>query len=349
MDPEAFLDYIFDDIIARAVHRVLSSGAIMSDSDLSLQDTVMPPYRPRDTSMPIECFMNDERSKEAVRAIADARENDPFFNANMTGRLREAEKSTRDHPAGTPTVVTDYDTRICFAYNIDCTIEEERERRQRLRQHRRDFEERMRKIEEKEEKAWENRRRGRSWDGKKLPSYWRVRQSWFSDRLQAWVHIYEHSETLKCRAEVSRNRAFSAARSKTPMLINTMKVATEAWTIEAEEKAMQLLKQLITERQYKSYFLTGAFPELSRRTQRLYVFRRIRPALMFRRVYPDKQEFRYIAALCVHPMGYYSMTWAGVMCPTDEVIAHLLWMRSDELAYLKSANFHDERSSTGDF
>jgi hypothetical protein len=48
----------------------------------------------------------------------------------------------------------------------------------------------------------------------------------------------------------------------------------------------------------------------------------------------------WLCALCLHPIGYYGDTWAGVMCPTDEVIAHLLMMRGSEEKYWANANQH---------
>jgi type III restriction enzyme len=54
---------------------------------------------------------------------------------------------------------------------------------------------------------------------------------------------------------------------------------------------------------------------------------------MLKRGYP-------LCALCLHPIGYYGDTWAGVMCPTDEVIAHLLMMRGSEEKFWANANQH---------
>src|SRR3546814_10910453 len=41
-------------------------------------------------------------------------------------------------------------------------------------------------------------------------------------------------------------------------------------------------------------------------------------------------EMRWLCALCLHPIGYYENSWAGAMCPTDDVIAHLMLMRRSE-------------------
>ncbi len=78
-------------------------------------------------------------------------------------------------------------------------------------------------------------------------------------------------------------------------------------------------------------------PEVSKRSQLTYLFRRSRPTIVMR----ETEEWtRVLCALCLHPIGYYSDSWAGVMCPTDEVIAHLLMMRGCEEKYWANANQH---------
>ena len=67
---------------------------------------------------------------------------------------------------------------------------------------------------------------------------------------------------------------------------------------------------------------------LQRLLQRMiYLFRKGRPTIALRQ---DEDVNYALCALCLHPIGYYGDTWAGVMCPTDEVIAHLLMMRGSE-------------------
>jgi hypothetical protein len=39
-------------------------------------------------------------------------------------------------------------------------------------------------------------------------------------------------------------------------------------------------------------------------------------------------------------MGYCGQSWAGVMCSTDEVIAHLLMMSGSEEKFWANANQH---------
>ena len=113
--------------------------------------------------------------------------------------------------------------------------------------------------------------------------------------------------------------------------------AASAWPVEAEQKAQKKLAGLIPEDIFELYFLTGHFAEDSKRSGVTYLFRRGRPTIALR----DAENYSYpLCALCLHPIGYYGETWAGVMCPTDEVIAHLLMMRGSEEKYWANANQH---------
>jgi hypothetical protein len=118
--------------------------------------------------------------------------------------------------------------------------------------------------------------------------------------------------------------------------IRTLEAAA-VWPVEAEEKAQKKLASLIPADLFEVYMLTGHFPEISKRSQLTYLFRRGRPTIVLR----QNEEVSYpLCALCLHPIGYYGDTWAGVMCPTDEVIAHLLMMRGSEEKYWANANQH---------
>lgn len=102
-------------------------------------------------------------------------------------------------------------------------------------------------------------------------------------------------------------------------------------TAEAELKAMDCLKQKLTHNQWTSYVLNGSFPEESKKSGLHYIFRKGLPTLVLS--YHGTSGGRVIAALCMHPFGYYAGTHVGSMVPSDEVIAHLLMMRADEHKY----------------
>lgn len=119
---------------------------------------------------------------------------------------------------------------------------------------------------------------------------------------------------------------------------------SQAWGIEQEGKAVQLLGRLLRHHQFKQYLMTGMFIESSVRSGVTYVFRKLKPTIALA-AHPGRPEFltqptRILAALCMHPIGYYAQSWAGAMTPTDDVIAHLSLMRGDEAMYWKRCTQH---------
>lgn len=110
-----------------------------------------------------------------------------------------------------------------------------------------------------------------------------------------------------------------------------------AWGIQQESEALQLLANLIPHHAFKKYLLTGMFLETSERSGVTYCFRRLKPTVAIKE---HNGEMRIITALCAHPIAYYSGSWAGAMCPTDDVVAHLMFMRGDEALYWRRCNQH---------
>lgn len=113
--------------------------------------------------------------------------------------------------------------------------------------------------------------------------------------------------------------------------------ASDAWSLETESTALQTLAGMLRHRQFRQYLLTGSFLERSQRSGVHYLFRKLRPTLAFS---SRGDQMRILCALCLHPIAYYSGSWAGAMCPTDDVIAHLALMRGDEHMFWKRANQH---------
>lgn len=111
----------------------------------------------------------------------------------------------------------------------------------------------------------------------------------------------------------------------------------DAWGIEQEAAALQTLGKHVRHRQFKQYLLTGMFLERSERSGVHYCFRKLRPTVAMNIV---KGNMHILCALCMHPIGYYQGTWAGVMTPTDDVIAHLMMMRADEHMLWRRCNQH---------
>lgn len=111
----------------------------------------------------------------------------------------------------------------------------------------------------------------------------------------------------------------------------------EAWGIEQESTAVQLLAEMVDHRKFKQYMLTGMFLERSKRSGVFYMFRRLKPTVAIR---AEGDTTRILCALCMHPIAYYQGSWAGAMCPTDDVVAHLSMMRADEPMFWRRANHH---------
>lgn len=148
---------------------------------------------------------------------------------------------------------------------------------------------------------------------------------WFSYRLRGNVILLREKKTGKLFK-------YLESENQAAKLIQTM-MATVAWPLESEHRAIHKLAEMIRNHLFVSYLLVGAFIETSPRSGITYMFRKLRPTLAI------KQD-TMLCALCRHAIGFYDGTWAGVTCPTDEVIAHLVWMRADEHGFWKGCNQH---------
>lgn len=169
----------------------------------------------------------------------------------------------------------------------------------------------------------------------------KIRNAWWSSRLHAEIYIYEDNGKL------------SHFVSRKPPHNFSMEIqgfgCMDVWGLEQEQNAIQLLGSLVRHRQLKQYILTGGFLERSRRSGLTYYFRRLRPTVVIdARDETSSQPARIVCTLCMHPIAYYEGTWAGAMCPTDDVVAHLMLMRGDEHMFWRRANQHSpERPEAG--
>lgn len=162
---------------------------------------------------------------------------------------------------------------------------------------------------------------------KEALSDWTSVNQWYSRRLRGNIVIGNKD---------GRRRAFLEPCQQIDMLIGTL-TASFVWRLEAEQKACLKLAKLIAPHLFRAYLIAGAFIETSKRSGVTYIFRRLRPTIALR---PHEDSMRVLCALCLHPIGYYSGTWAGAMVPTDDVLAHLLMMRGNEPKYWAHANQH---------
>ena len=160
------------------------------------------------------------------------------------------------------------------------------------------------------------------------PSEFRRVNSWWNARYQVTILVVKDKQ--------GRAQARVLFEDRLEFTIRTLEAAA-VWPVEAEKKAQEKLASLIPVDAFELYMLTGHFPEISKRSGVTYLFRRGRPTIALRQ---DDEANYALCALCLHPIGYYGDTWAGVMCPTDEVIAHLLMMRGSEEKFWANANQH---------
>lgn len=161
-----------------------------------------------------------------------------------------------------------------------------------------------------------------------------VRNEWYSRARGVAVVLYQHGAGGRVTLALLPTEP---ALQRLTTTLRTFEPAARAWTFEAEVKAMAKLATLLPDHLWRLYWLTGHFLETSARSGVTYVFRRLRPTLALRPD-PTGAAMRCLGALCLHPLGYYQGTWGGVMCPTDDVIAHLLFMRGDEPRFWRTAN-----------
>jgi hypothetical protein len=161
----------------------------------------------------------------------------------------------------------------------------------------------------------------------KPSEYTRV-NSWWNERYQLNIIVLKDKQ--------GRARFTVRFEDRLAFTIRTLDAAT-AWPLEAEQKAQKKLATLIPAHLFELYMLTGHLPEVSKRSRVTYLFRKGRPTIALRQ---SEEGSTVLCALCLHPIGYYGDTWAGVMCPTDEVIAHLLMMRGSEEKFWANANQH---------
>jgi hypothetical protein len=160
------------------------------------------------------------------------------------------------------------------------------------------------------------------------------RNIFWSTRRQGYVHIWSEG------GELGKGGTLQWTLVKGPnrieMEMRTLR-ASFAWGGRQEWLANEKLSTLIDLDRFKGYALCGMFEEISRRSGVRYVFRRLKPTIA---ISNRTGQRKILACLCLHPIGYYKGSFAGAMVPTDDVIAHLLMMRTDEAGFWRDANHH---------
>ena len=164
---------------------------------------------------------------------------------------------------------------------------------------------------------------------------------WYSQKRQCRVLVFDRGgRRFSLTVPVSPDRSMD----RLSLWLTTIG-GSDAWDLDAEHTAREHLRGMLTERQWRHYDLTGCFFETSPRSRLLYVFRRSRPTIVLSPRHRDGRDsddrpMVCVALLCLHPIGYYAKSWAGCMVPSDDVIAHLTFMRGDEAGFWGQANQH---------
>lgn len=174
-------------------------------------------------------------------------------------------------------------------------------------------------------------------DKSEAPADFTLVNSWDDYSRDRTVYIFREADGRITKAVLPHSWVGKRAK----FVLDTM-AATQAWSVRAEFTALERLKSLVTRTAFRYYLLSGVFIESSKRSNAFYIFRKCRPTLAFVPTL-DGENTKLLAALCLHPIGYYENTFAGSMVPTDDVIAHLLMMRGDERKFWAKCNQHDCR------
>lgn len=132
-------------------------------------------------------------------------------------------------------------------------------------------------------------------------------------------------------------RVINMPTHRLDLLLTTLG-CSDAWSTDAEFRALESLRGFLSDRQFRHYWLTGSFLETSKRSGVMYWFRRGRPTVAL--AADPGGSMRVLSCLCLHPTGYYEGTFAGSLVPSDDVLAHLLLMRGDERRFWSKANHH---------
>lgn len=157
---------------------------------------------------------------------------------------------------------------------------------------------------------------------------WTLRNKWYSRKRRCDIFLMEKDGRVDWGSLPAFHHISYALRTLGCSCV---------WGMEQETAAMDLLASMLRKHQMQQYLMTGMFLESSKKSGVMYLFRRLKPTVAFSM---RGEEVRILAGLCMHPIAYYADSWAGAMCPTDDVIAHLSLMRGDEHMFWKRCNQH---------
>jgi hypothetical protein len=170
----------------------------------------------------------------------------------------------------------------------------------------------------------------------KLVNHWATRGAWRGPNNRE-VSIFRNKKTGAYKHQI---RSFRETIARGRLLITSSLIRSKCNIVETERVAQGRLFEELNEEQKRQYLLADSFTETGK-SGVLYLLRRNRPTLAVRLTEKeDGHEGDILCALCMHPLAYYTESWAGVMPPSDEILAHLLHIRANEHRYWKICNQH---------
>ncbi len=170
-----------------------------------------------------------------------------------------------------------------------------------------------------------------------LDGKWVINNSWVTAR--PWKGSYGRVFVLKSKENGKCRKLFfphDPHLDRLDMATETMQRRASYALRQSEEQAQKRLFQELSEYQRNQY-VTGDFVFEKGRSGVGYLIRKNRPTLAMRQTSEGEPDHP-LCALCLHPVAYYTETWAGVLPPSDEVLTHLLMIRQDERFYWRKAN-----------
>jgi hypothetical protein len=195
------------------------------------------------------------------------------------------------------------------------------------------------KPEEEEEEEGAEEFEGESEDLKK----YRFHRQWLTSK--AWrgemgiVNVLQDRETGLFSKRFYPRAAWETSLKFTA---NTMNYLTRYGVAAAERKAQKELEHLLNPQQKKHWLFTNSFYEKGK-SGVVYWLRKNRPTVAFRLEMGDMKHgavLTPLCALCLHPIGSLQQSFAGLLAPSDDLIAHLQLIRADEHGFWKKANQH---------
>lgn len=172
------------------------------------------------------------------------------------------------------------------------------------------------------------------------PGHWEIYNSW-QQKNGDIIYIRVHTRTKEREwGRIERGHMILQLLTR---YINCSK----AWTIKAEGRAVKKLRSCIQPFQFRQYILTGMFWEISKKSKLCYMFRRGRPVLVVKHSLLDSPKA--LCSLCYHPVGHFSASWAGCLCPTDDVIAGIKLLRADEHMFWRKCEIHTPMDPQGGY